>query len=102
MRYHLSEVRKLLVGIVGFALTILATVLAIGPDLIPDKWLPWVVVAIAAATNLGIFRLPNQPAPGQARRPGVSETADPVGGITPDDGTVVALSHLDDDPDRQE
>jgi hypothetical protein len=95
VKYNLSEIRKTLVGVVGFALTVLATILTVGPDLIDEDLLPWVIVALAVGSSYGIFKVPNQPAPGQPRRPGVSEVADPVGGITPDDGTVVALSHLD-------
>ena len=90
MRYALSEVRKTLIGVVGFALTIAATVLAVGPDLIPNKYLPWVLVAIAVGTNYGIFKVPNRPAPGQPSKPDVSETDAPV---------VTALSHLDDHPE---
>jgi hypothetical protein len=102
VRYHLSEVRKLLVHVAAFAVTVLATVLTTAAEVIPEQWLPVVLVVVAVGSSYGLFKVPNQPAPGQARRPGVSETADPVGGISPDDGTVVALSHLDDDPDRQE
>lgn len=87
MKYALSEVRKTVIGLVGFAVAVLAAFLTIGPDVIPHEWLPWVQIAVAVGTTYGIYQIPNQPAPGQLRKPGVSEVADPVGDIPPDTPT---------------
>jgi hypothetical protein len=106
VKYHLSEVRKAVVGVVGFGLTVLATILAVGPALIPLAWLPWVMVALAVGSSYGIYQVPNQPAPGEVRKPGVSEVSDPVGGVGPEEvwPEATALSHLndDDDPSRSQ
>jgi hypothetical protein len=74
MRYAFSEVRKTVIGLVGFAVAVLAAFLTIAASSIPNEWLPWVQ---------GIFQVPNQPPRGHRRRPGVSEVADPVGDVGP-------------------
>lgn len=85
MRYAFSEVRKTVIGLVGFAVAVLAAFLTIAASSIPNEWLPWIQVIVAVATSYGIYQIPNQPAPGHLRRPGVSEVADPVGDIDPPD-----------------
>jgi len=90
VKYALSEIRKTLIGLAGFAVAVIAAFLTIAADSIPNEWLPWMQVAVAVATTYGIYRLPNRPAPGQPSRPDVSETDAPV---------VTALSHLDDHPE---
>jgi hypothetical protein len=87
MRYAFSEVRKTVIGLIGFAVAVLAAFLTIAADTIPNEWLPWVQVAVAVGTSYGIFKIPNQPAPGHHRRPGVSEVADPTGDVPPDTPT---------------
>jgi hypothetical protein len=85
VRYNLSEVRKTVIGVAGLAVTVLATALTLGPDLIPNSWLPWVQIVVAVATSYGIFAVPNQPAPGHRRRRGVSEVETSTGGPYPPD-----------------
>lgn len=85
MKYALSEVRKTVIGVVGFLVAVLAAFLSIAADAIPNEWLPWVQVAVAVAASYGIFKVPNQPAPGQPSRPGVSETDTPTGDVYPPD-----------------
>jgi len=95
MRYALSEVRKTLIGLAGFAVAVAAAFLAIASDAIPNEWLPWIQVAISVATSYGIFQVPNVPPPGRASRPNVSETNAPGEVIAP---TPVerALGNLDE------
>lgn len=83
MRYAFSEVRKTVIGLLGFVVAVLAAFLTIAASSIPNEWLPWVQVIVAVATTYGIFKVPNQPAPGQPSRPGVSETDNPVGDVYP-------------------
>jgi len=71
--YSLSEVRKFVIGTVGFAASLVATILAVGPDLIPDAALPYVNAFIAVVASYGIFKAKNTPAPGQPSDPAVSE-----------------------------
>ena len=85
MKYALSEVRKTVIGLVGFLVAVAAAFLTIAAGSIPNEWLPWVQVLVAVATSYGIFKVPNQPPPGQPSRPGVSETENPVGDVYPPD-----------------
>jgi len=71
--YSLSEVRKFVIGAVGFAASLAATILAVGPDLIPDAALPYINAFIAVVASYGIFAAKNQPAPGVPSDPNVSE-----------------------------
>lgn len=57
--YKPSEVRKFLVGVLSFALTLIAILLE--GDLLPKSWIPWVVVVIAVSGSYGIYRAPNAP-----------------------------------------
>jgi hypothetical protein len=89
VKYALSEIRKTIICLVGFALAVLASFLTIASDHIPNEWLPWAQALVAAATTYGLFKVPNRPGAGRPARPDVSEVeADP---------TVTALSHLDAD-----
>jgi hypothetical protein len=98
MRYAFSEVRKTVIGLVGFAVAVLAAFLTIAASSIPNEWLPWVQVIVAVATSYGIFQVPNQPPPGHRRRPGVSEVADPVGDVGPSDVPPDVDAHYDPGP----
>jgi hypothetical protein len=98
VRYAFSEVRKTVIGLVGFAVAVLAAFLTIAASSIPNEWLPWVQVIVAVATSYGIFQVPNQPAPGHRRRPGVSEVADPVGDVGPSDVPPDVATHYDPGP----
>lgn len=93
MKYALSEVRKTVIGVVGFVVAVLAAFLTIAAGSIPNEWLPWVQVAVAVATSYGIFSVPNQPPPGQLARPGVSETDTPTV-----DGYPTTPAHRDPGP----
>jgi Trk-type K+ transport system membrane component len=53
MRYAFSEVRKTVIGLVGFAVAVLAAFLTIAASSIPNEWLPWVQVIVAVATSVG-------------------------------------------------
>ena len=71
--YSLSEVRKFVIGAVGFAASLVATILAVGPDLIPDAALPYINGFIGVAAAYGVFKVPNVPAKGEPSDPAVSE-----------------------------
>ena len=71
--YSLSQVRKTVIGVCGFAAGLLATILAVGPDVVPDAALPYINAFIAVVASYGIFKVPNKPAPGQPSDPSVSE-----------------------------
>lgn len=90
VKYALSEIRKTIICLVGFALAVLASFLTIASDHIPNEWLPWAQALVAAATTYGLFKVPNRPAPGHPARADVSEQ----------DPTVTALSHLDADDEN--
>lgn len=49
------EARKVLVYVLG----VLGQLVALG--VVPDAALPWVAAALAAATGLGIYSVPNAP-----------------------------------------
>jgi hypothetical protein len=51
MRYAFSEVRKTVIGLVGFAVAVLAAFLTIAASSIPNEWLPWVQVIVAVGPN---------------------------------------------------
>jgi len=55
MKYTAAEVKKAIVAFVGFAITVVTTILAVGPDLIPDAWLPYITIAVAVAGTYGVF-----------------------------------------------
>lgn len=61
MRYTPAQIRKVIVGAVGFVLTIVAALLAVG-DVIPDAALPYINAFVAVAGSYGIFKAPNAPA----------------------------------------
>jgi len=71
--YSLSQVRKTAITVVGFAAGLLATILAVGPDLIPDAALPYINGFIGVAAAYGVFKVPNVPAKGEPSDPAVSE-----------------------------
>jgi len=71
--YSLSQIRKFVIGVVGFAASLAATILAVGPDLIPDAALPYINAFIAVVASYGIFKAKNSPAEGQPSDPNVSE-----------------------------
>ncbi len=60
-RYTLPQVYKAVVAVIGFVLTVLATALAVGPEVIPAAALPYVNIAIAVGTTYGVFKTPNAP-----------------------------------------
>lgn len=103
MKYALSEVRKTVIGLVGFIVAVLAAFLTIAADTIPNEWLPWIQVIVAVATSYGIFKVPNQPAPGEFSKPGVSETDNPTGDVYPSRGSNASTTpyqprHEGEDP----
>jgi len=71
--YSLSQVRKTIVGALGFAAGLAATILAVGPDVIPDGALPYINAFIAVVASYGVFKVENRPAPGEPSDPAVSE-----------------------------
>ena len=58
-----SEVRKALVALAGFGAIAVSTILAVGPELIPAQYLPWVHVALGVASLCGVYGVRNAPAP---------------------------------------
>jgi hypothetical protein len=60
-KYNPAAIKKAWVGLIGFVVTTLVIILQVGPDLIPQKWLPVVNVIIGVATFYGIFRSSNNP-----------------------------------------
>ena len=71
--YSLSQIRKFVIGVVGFAASLAATILAVGPNLIPGAALPYITAFIAVVSSYGIFKAKNSPAEGQPSDPNVSE-----------------------------
>ncbi len=59
MSYSAAELKKMIVAGLGFVLTVVTTILALGPDLIPDEWLPWIQIVIAVAGTYGVFAAQN-------------------------------------------
>jgi hypothetical protein len=59
-KYTFAEVKKTVVAVVGFVLTVQAALLSGG--LIPVAALPWVLVAISIAGSYGVFAVKNVPA----------------------------------------
>ena len=59
MKYTAAEVKKAIVSFVGFALTVLATALAVGPDVIPDAALPYINIALAVGGTYGVYKARN-------------------------------------------
>lgn len=60
MKYTAAQIKKSIVAAVTFALTVIATVLAIGPDLIPDVALPYINIVVALAGTYGVFAAKNE------------------------------------------
>lgn len=58
-----AQIRKALVAAVGFALTVLTSILATGPDLIPNDTLPFVHLFIALAGSYGVYAVRNGASP---------------------------------------
>lgn len=54
-----AQIRKAVVAAVGFALTVLASILATGPDVIPNDALPFVHTFIAVAGSYGVYAVRN-------------------------------------------
>ena len=61
--YSPAQIKKALFAAAGFAATVAATVLAIGPDLIPDVALPYIHIGLALATTYGVFQAQNTKVP---------------------------------------
>jgi hypothetical protein len=59
MAYTAKEVKKTIFAAIGFVLTVVTTVLALGPDLIPNAALPWIQIGIAVAGTYGVFAARN-------------------------------------------
>lgn len=59
MKYSPAQLKKSLVAVLGFVLTVFATILGISPGLLPVEWLPWVHVAIAVGTIYGVYKVRN-------------------------------------------
>lgn len=62
----LDQTRKAITSAFGGLVAILAT------GIVPEPWNTWAVTAVMVATVLGVYRVPNEPAPeepgGQAPR----------------------------------
>lgn len=56
--YKPAEVRKFLVGVLSFALTLLAALLQ--GNLIPQSWTPWIIAFVAVTGSYGIYKVPNK------------------------------------------
>lgn len=59
--YTGKQLKKFFVAGAGFVATVLATVLAIGPEVIPEGGLVWVHIVLALATSYGVFKVTNTP-----------------------------------------
>ena len=57
----MSNYKKFFVAVGGTLFMVLSTILAVGPELIPMKWLPWVQVILAIAISKGVHRVENVP-----------------------------------------
>ena len=55
--YTPKELRKLWVSVLGFLLTVVAFLLQGG--LIPESWMPWVLVFIGVSASYGVFKVQN-------------------------------------------
>lgn len=66
--YTPAQVSKFLTAVVGFVLTVLAAFLQ--GNLIPEGWLPYVLIVIGVCASYGVFAKPNAPhiKPGTGRR----------------------------------
>lgn len=58
--YTLAQLRKALVAVAGFVVTVI--VAAIGGHLIPSGWEPYATVIVGVASTYGIFAVRNAPA----------------------------------------
>lgn len=59
--YTGAQLKKFFVAACGFVVTTLTTVLAVGPEVIPDAALVWVNIVIAVAASYGVFKVTNTP-----------------------------------------
>lgn len=64
--YTPAQVRKALIAFLGFILTVVAALLSGG--LIPEDWLPWVLVFIGVCSSYGVFAVKNNPVDGRHER----------------------------------
>jgi len=55
--YTPSELKKFWVSALGFALTVIAFLLQGG--LIPESWMPWILVLIGVCGSYGVFKVQN-------------------------------------------
>ena len=56
----MDRYRKAWIAVAGFVATLLAALdQALDVGIVPESWRPWLVVAITAATALGVERVPN-------------------------------------------
>lgn len=60
--YTLPQIKKVIVNILSFVLTLVAALLAGG--LIPVEYLPWIVVFIGVCSAYGVFKVQNAPVDG--------------------------------------
>lgn len=59
MKYTAAEVKKAIFTTAVFVVTVVTTILTVGPDLIPDAALPWIVIGLGVANSYGVFALRN-------------------------------------------
>ena len=59
----MSNIRKFLVAAAGTLVLVLTTVLAVGPEIIPTEYLPYIQVIIALITSKGVHKVRNVPRP---------------------------------------
>lgn len=57
----MARYNKALIAVLGFVLTVLATVLGLAPGLIPIEYLPYVHVVLAVGTTYGVYQVKNNP-----------------------------------------
>lgn len=66
MKYTFAEVKKAVISVAGFVLTVLTVALAV-PGVIPTAVLPYTTVFIGVCTSYGVFAARNREVPGKHR-----------------------------------
>ncbi len=83
MKLNPRKIKKAITATVGFVLTVLATALTVGPEVIPKAYLPYIHIGIAVGTIYGVYQVRNadQFAKGGSVRVKLSDGDDPREGL---------------------